>query len=204
MTRFSRISVLLLAGMVFLLQACSRSSPEERAYVRTLMQLRTEKDQFLQSPDGPLTDEQRPRFKGLSYYPPNFELRFDVALQPAAVADTVRFPTSQNTFDLYVRRGTFHFEAGGREQELTLFAALQGGHWFMPFADRTSGRDTYGAGRYLDPEPLPDGRFRLDFNRAYNPYCAYNAKWICPLPPPENRLDIAIEAGERNFPLEGH
>lgn len=199
----SSMSILLIP-VLLLCQGCSNSSPEQRAYVRSLMELRTQKDQLLQTPEGPLTEVQRSRFKGLSYYPPNFELRFEVALQEAAVADTVQFPTSRNSFDPYVRRGTFRFSVDGRDQELTLFAALHGGHLFLPFADRTSGHETYGAGRYLDPELLPNGRYRLDFNHAYSPYCAYNAKWICPLPPPENKLDVAIEAGERNFPLEGH
>ncbi len=68
----------------------------------------------------------------------------------------------------------------------------------MPFRDATSGTETYGAGRYLDLEPLPDGSYDLDFNLAYSPYCAYSPSYSCPLPPPENRLGARILAGERD------
>jgi len=199
-SRFPGVAV----ALVLLGGACARPSPEQRAYVEDLMQSRTAKDHALQSPDGPLSPELRPRFKGLSYYPPRFDLIFDVALEAAAQADTVQFVTSQNTFDAYRRRGLFRFRHDGEERRLSLFEALDGGHLFLPFTDTTSGSATYGAGRYLDPEPQADGTYRLDFNRAYNPYCAYGPHWICPVAPPENRLDFAVEAGERNFPLAAH
>ena len=67
----------------------------------------------------------------------------------------------------------------------------------MPFADQTTGMDTYAAGRYLDIEPTTTGYYTIDFNRAYNPYCAYNATYECPFPPPSNRLNVAIRAGEK-------
>jgi hypothetical protein len=68
---------------------------------------------------------------------------------------------------------------------------------FVPFADLTTGIDTYAAGRYLDIEPTATGLYNIDFNRAYNPYCAYNEEYDCPYPPPSNRLDVAIQAGEK-------
>jgi uncharacterized protein len=68
---------------------------------------------------------------------------------------------------------------------------------FVPFRDATSGKETYGAGRYLDLEPREDDLYELDFNRAYHPYCAYDDAWSCTLPPPENRLPVRVEAGER-------
>ena len=71
---------------------------------------------------------------------------------------------------------------------------------FVPFRDATSGKETYGAGRYLEVEsPGPDGRVRVDFNAAYNPYCAYNPDWSCPIPPGENWLSVPIRAGEKTF-----
>ena len=73
------------------------------------------------------------------------------------------------------------------------------GELFLPFADATSGVETYGAGRYLEPEALPDGRMSVDFNYAYNPYCAYNERWSCPITPAENRIDVPIRGGERIF-----
>lgn len=77
----------------------------------------------------------------------------------------------------------------------------------MPFKDRTSGKETYGAGRYLDLDPVADrtddGLWIVDFNRAYNPWCAYSDQYACPFVPPENWLDVSIQAGEKQFPL-GH
>jgi uncharacterized protein (DUF1684 family) len=79
--------------------------------------------------------------------------------------------------------------------ELTVFFNQNGA--FLPFVDNLAGQETYPAGRYLEPEPLPDGRFLVDFNMAYNPYCAYNEMWSCPLTPFENRLKVPIRAGEK-------
>ena len=78
----------------------------------------------------------------------------------------------------------------------------QDGALFLPFRDTTSGAESYGAGRYLEVEPTDDGKLRVDFNYAYSPYCAYcayNDRWSCPIPPAENRLGVAIRAGERSF-----
>ncbi len=200
-----RSSVALVALSIWALaSACARHTPEQRDYVESLMQTRTHKDRSMRSADGPLLPEQRARFKGLSYYPPNFEFVLDAILDPLATPDTLQFPTSQNSFDPYLRLGTLRFQVRGREQRLALFSALDGSSLFLPFRDATSGGSTYGAGRYLEPEPLDDRRFRLDFNHAYNPYCAYNAQWVCPLPPAENQLEFEVTAGERNFPLAEH
>ena len=89
------------------------------------------------------------------------------------------------------------FDVAG--ERVALIAYEQGDELFIPFRDATSGKETYGAGRYVEAEPLGGGRFTLDFNRAYNPYCAYNDAWRCPLPPSENWLAVAIRAGELSF-----
>ena len=104
---------------------------------------------------------------------------------------------SDGTTDHLQRAGTVKFTADGTEA--TLLAFHQGDELFIPFRDSTSGNETYGAGRYVEAEPLGDGRFELDFNRAYNPYCAYNDAWRCPLPPRENWLTVPIRAGEMSF-----
>ncbi len=89
-----------------------------------------------------------------------------------------------------------HFEVDGEPVSLALYDTGHPGY-FLPFRDRTSGSETYGAGRYLDIEPSDDGTATIDFNEAYNPFCAYNDAYACPLPPPENWLQVRIEAGER-------
>jgi len=93
-------------------------------------------------------------------------------------------------------------------QQMSLEAFVEAGtqqitSLFVPFADLTTGKDTYAAGRYLDLKPTPTGFYVIDFNRAYNPTCAYNPTWECPYPPAANRLKVAIRAGEK-APLESH
>jgi uncharacterized protein (DUF1684 family) len=84
------------------------------------------------------------------------------------------------------------------EAILQVYADGYGGY-FLPFADATSPQETYGAGRYLEPEEVSPGILHVDFNLAYNPFCAYNERWSCPIPPHENRLKVRIEAGEKKF-----
>ncbi len=112
--------------------------------------------------------------------------------------ESVRMQTSTGDVQLYQRFGRFQFEVDGQPAKLTLFRNEHG--YFLPFADALAGSETYGAGRYLEPEELPDGRLLVDFNLAYNPYCAYNENYSCPLTPPENRLKVPIRAGEKDFP----
>jgi len=85
----------------------------------------------------------------------------------------------------------------GEEASLTVYSNEYG--FFIPFVDSQAGKVTYGAGRYLDPELKEDGMLILDFNLAYNPYCAYNELYSCPIPPAENRLSVPIKAGEKNY-----
>jgi hypothetical protein len=95
--------------------------------------------------------------------------------------------------------GKIHFEVSGEAVELTLLYSSENDTYFLLFMDATNGEESYSGGRYIDPERLPDGRFHIDFNCAYSPYCAYNDRWSCPIPPKENRLTVRIEAGEKAF-----
>lgn len=164
-----------------------------------LEEFRAAKDRFFKEhPQSPLTDEQRAAFGGLRYFPERPELRLALPVEPFAQGSAIVMQTSTGERQSYRRLGTLRFSVAGQEAVLTLFADEAGG-LFLPFADALAGSETYGAGRYLEPEPLADGRVLLDFNLAYNPYCAYNDDWSCPLTPPENRLRVAIRAGERLF-----
>lgn len=163
-----------------------------------LEQSRQQKDQFFADhPNSPLEDEQKDSFEGLSYFPEKSDLHLEIEVPQFEVQEFVDLPTSTGDIKTYTRYGRFSFEVDGQTAELTLFAAPHG--FFLPFVDSQAGAETYGAGRYLDPEQLPNGKFLIDFNLAYNPYCAYNDNWNCPFPPPENRLAVPIKAGERSF-----
>jgi uncharacterized protein len=164
-----------------------------------LEQFRSEKDQFFQyDPGSPLTKEQKKQFSGLNYYPENSSLVLDAFLELAPAQETVGMQTSTGDTQVYYRLGRFRFEVDGIEAALTIFANQDGG-FFLPFVDSAAGLETYPAGRYLEPEPLSANVFRVDFNLAYNPYCAYNDLWSCPLTPFENRLQVPIRAGEKIY-----
>lgn len=163
-----------------------------------LNDLRLEKDHFFKThPQSPLEPAQKREFTGLHYFPENPALRLEVVVKPFAEQDSIQMQTSTGGVQTYQRYGRFKFEVDGQAAELTLYAGPHG--FFLPFVDALAGKETYGAGRYLEPEELGDKRFIVDFNIAYNPYCAYNDNWSCPITPVENRLKVPIRAGEKVF-----
>lgn len=159
---------------------------------------RAQKDDFFKSDyQSPLTTAQKQSFTGLHYFPENPDLRLELAVEPVAKPERVEMQTSTGDVQVYHRHGRIRFEVDGQEAELTIYEGPNG--FFLPFVDALAGQETYPAGRYLEPEPLPGDRFLVDFNLAYNPYCAYNDHWSCPLTPFENRLRVPIRAGEKLF-----
>lgn len=165
-----------------------------------LSDFRRAKDVFFKTDrQSPLSREQRNTFTGLHYFPENPDLGFEVALEKAAAPEYVAVATSTGDEQEFWHVGQIHFAVQGQMVALQVYQSIRGGDYFIPFVDATAPEETYGAGRYLEPEELPDGRLRVDFNRAYSPYCAYSDQWSCPLPPRENRLSVRIEAGELKF-----
>jgi uncharacterized protein len=163
-----------------------------------LEEFRKEKDNFFKThPQSPLTPDQKKTFTGLNYFPENPALRLEVKVEEFPNKEVVTMQTSTGDVQKYQKFGKFKFMAEGQEAELTIYASPHG--YFLPFVDSLAGTETYGAGRYLEPEPLGGGRFSVDFNLAYNPYCAYNENFSCPIPPRENRLKVPIRAGEKQF-----
>ena len=164
----------------------------------SLSDFRVEKDQFFAShAQSPLTAEQKQDFEGLKYFPENEALRLEVKVKKFPEVDPVEIQTSAGDVQTYNRYGQFSFKVAGEQASLTIYDTDFG--FFLPFVDSLANTETYGAGRYLEPEPLENGNFLVDFNFAYNPYCAYNDKWRCPLTPFENRLKVPIRAGEKIF-----
>jgi uncharacterized protein (DUF1684 family) len=172
-------------------------------YVTAIEAERVRKDAwFKRSPSSPIPHEARHEFTGLPYFPVDPSRRFEgLALEPYAGDEPSAFqiPTSDGQLRPAHRAGTFTFELDGEPRRLTAYL-LDGGQddsLFVPFLDATSGRETYGAGRYLDVEPEPDDTYVIDLNLAYHPYSVYAETFSCPLTPAENRLPVRIEAGER-------
>jgi uncharacterized protein len=143
-------------------------------------------------------------FTGPQFFPPAAEWRFNARLdrQAPGAGDEVTLPTSTGQLRQMSVAGQLVFTADGREQRLTAYRTHshpgEPESLFVPFRDATSGNETYGAGRYVDVPFDPDGeQVELDFNYAYNPSCVFSPAYDCPFPPPGNRLDIAVRAGER-------
>lgn len=163
-----------------------------------LKEFRRLKDEAFREPhQSPLTPEQRRSFNGLSYFPEAPALRFELTLERSASTETEEIQTSDGQVRLMPRAGTLRFTIDGTTVGLAAYE--QDEDLFIPFRDATSGTEAYGAGRYVEARPLGGDRYLLDFNFAYNPYCAYNDNWSCPLPPRENWLQVPIRAGERAF-----
>ncbi len=163
-----------------------------------LIDFRKMKDDFYaHDSQSPLTATQKKTFKGLNYFPPNPALRLEVDVEEYPEKQVIQMQTSTGDIQEYQRFGRFHFTIQDKPADLTIY--YSDGGYFLPFVDSLAGKETYPAGRYLEPEPLAEGRFLIDFNLAYNPYCAYNEKWSCPLTPFENRLKVPIRAGEKLF-----
>jgi len=148
-------------------------------------------------------DPQSPRFQHvptMRWFPVDARWRFDVALTPNPNPDTTIIESTRGNRRRAVNVGWFEFKARGKRCRLTATRLLEPGvgesDFSIFFRDATTGAESYGVGRYLEPEKLPDGRYRLDFNNAYNPACAYSEHYNCPIPPKENRLPMAVRAGE--------
>ena len=166
-----------------------------------LTDFRAEKDEFFgRHPQSPLTPEQKRRFAGLQYFPENDALQLEVQAEPLFDQQPMQMQTSTGGVQMYVRHARFKFQVDGQEAELTIYQSENG--YFLPFVDSLAGKETYPAGRYLEPESLPGNHFLVDFNLAYNPNCVYNEMWSCPITPAENRLKVPIRAGEKLFDHE--
>jgi uncharacterized protein (DUF1684 family) len=168
---------------------------------------RQRKDAFFKEhANSPLSDTQKAQFEHLNYFPDNPDLRLQLEIDTSGegVGEEVTLGTVNGEAKQYVRAGRVHFEVEGQPVTLTVFKERTRGHYFVPFRDTTAGTETYEVGRYLEPKLLPDGRLSLDLNLAYNPYCAYNSGWSCPIPPFENIVRVPIKAGETlpNLPYD--
>ena len=186
--------------------ACTSGPPppaDDRPYEQRIVEARQEKDAQFKAADNPYSPvpaASRAAFSGVPYYPVQPEFRVPASLTevrsnpPVVIALT----NSAHQIEQKVKVGTLTFTLGGKPYALSAFAENDNvQRLWVPFRDLTSGIETYGGGRYLDLERTATGVYDLDFNRAYHPSCVYDISWVCPYPPSENRLPVAIRAGER-------
>lgn len=164
---------------------------------------REKRDRFFkEDPQSPLKERDRRKFNGLIYYTVDLKYAMTGFIEKYPTEPKplyVTLPTNKEPGRKYVKYGRFKFKLDGKECVLRVYRPLASDELFLPFKDKTSGIETYEKGRYLYIEPMPGGRVLIDFNRAYNPFCHFNEKYTCPFAPEENRLDIAVRAGEKRF-----
>jgi uncharacterized protein len=166
---------------------------------------------FAHHPQSALDEGQRRVFRGLHYFPYNPELCFEVEIDTAVAPTQLTVAMNADESMTMTTVGQVHFTVQGESVALSIYwLNIYGGGLFLPFRDATCPAESYGGGRYLFdtikgsdflPAKGKNGRIGilLDFNYAYNPSCAYNDRWVCPLAPVENRLPVPIRAGEKNF-----
>ena len=199
----------LLCVLSLLLAVSCESGPSKpaadmRPYEEQIAAARAAKDLMFRSDaeNSPLLPGERPSFPGLPYFPIDAKYHVPAYLKadPKGEQVVIELQTSAKTRDPLRRVGKLGFTLDGQTFALTAFSGVEDREMkrlFVPFGDETGGQETYKGGRYLDLDRTATGIYQLDFNRAYNPNCYFDPKWICPLPPRENQLKIAILAGER-------
>lgn len=197
--------LLLIVGAVILIAVAytftATESPED--YIEKIEAERERQFKFIRfNVDSPLTEEQKAGFKKLSFYPIDPAYRVKARMVPIEPKKMREVPLTDGTKEKYLEHSWIEFELNGSPQRLLLLQAVDEPdkrNFFLAFADKTSAAETYGGGRYINARQDGQSSITIDFNLAYNPYCAYNPDFACPLPPKENLMDIPIPVGEKNY-----
>ena len=202
----SFILFLLLMVAPFWGKAAYSQAKSGKQITQQIREYRERRDRFFKEhPRSPLDEAQRGDFKALTYYPIDLKYRFEGKIErykyhimnPEYYAN---FLTNKGVKKRYIRYGKFRFQLDGKDYVMELYKSPGSDHLFMPFRDKTNGDETYQGGRYLDAEIIMPGyKTVVDFNMAYNPSCVYNERYICIIPPDENKFDEEIKAGEKMF-----
>lgn len=177
---------------------------DQTAYIAEIKKEREDKERFMRtSLESPFVENPQ-LFKELNYYPPDIRYKVTADLSPVKNKKTVLLTTNDGNEQRYIEYAYADFDLDGYHNKLLILEVIDMGPFrgklFLAFGDETSAVETYGAGRYLDVSKVSGSKtITLDFNQAYNPYCAYIEKYSCPFPPPENLLKVAIKAGEKTY-----
>ena len=189
----------LLAALLVATGGCGDSASTS-SYEQQVMQARVQRDMQMREKESVLPPDRRDGFRGLDYYAVDTTYRFVVPLRRRAAPDTMMLAENTGRIRAQVRIGRVTVPLPAGEERLVVFRGASDdprGRLWIPFADATNGDGTYPAGRYVDLQAAPGDSVVVDFNRAYNPTCAYNPEFACPLPPDENRIGAPIPAGEK-------
>lgn len=203
--KFKNILFVLLAITVIVVIFYSFSGGDTFAeYNQQLQKERKDKNDFMRSSHESPFVSMKEKFDSLKYFPADRKYRIDASLEPIQNKKIVTLPASDGAEAQYKEYAYATFSLDGVDCKLLILEIFESGPTsgtlFLAFADETSANETYGAGRYLEVKKVPGATsITLDFNKAYNPYCAYVDNFSCPFPPKENVLKVAIRAGERKY-----
>jgi uncharacterized protein len=197
--------LLLVVGLVVLVAVAytftATESPED--YIEKIEKERERQFKFIRfNIESPLTEEQKRSFTKLTFYEINPQYKVKARIVPIENKKVREVPLTDGSKQRYIEHAFAEFELEGKSNKLLLLQAMDEAdkrNFFLAFADATSAGETYGGGRYLNVRQDGKNSITIDFNLAYNPYCAYNPDYACPLPPRENLLEIPILAGEKNY-----
>ena len=194
-------TVVLLGGDYF------NTKQEKDSLLKAVLAFQNKLDLSFKDPsESPLTDKDKMRFEGLDYFLPNADYVVPAKLVRTPHALPFGMPTTTDRISQERVYGQLYFELNGNSYSLEVYQSMEllnkegyEDYLFLPFTDRTNGQTTYGGGRYLDLRTVAGDTIWIDFNKAYNPYCAYNKKYSCPVVPSQNHLDTEILAGVKAF-----
>ena len=200
--KFFLLSVLAVIVAIFVYSFVGNEETKsvqsiDNEYITTIQTLRSNKDSYLKK-DTASPIENKANFKGLKYFEINPAFKIIGKINKLTSGQTINISMSGGETEEYEAYGNITFEIEGVKCALKIFKTLEG-NLFLPFKDLTSNKETYGAGRYLDFKinDVNDNQLTIDFNKAYQPFCAYNHTFTCPVPPAENFLNVSVKAGER-------
>jgi uncharacterized protein (DUF1684 family) len=197
----------VLPLIVLVMVSCGQKVKELSPYELEIVAFQDTLNAHYANPrESPLMKEDLPGFRGLDFYP--IDKKYRVKARFTKVADTTPFKmkTSTDRAPLYAKYGKLNFTLEGKDIELFVYQSVKyraiekyKDELSLPYKDLTSGKTSYGGGRYIDLK-IPEGdSIVIDFNKTYNPYCAYNHKYSCVIPPPENFIDLEIKAGTMKY-----
>jgi uncharacterized protein len=198
----------ILAGLLIAFTFLMSCNPiENQAYINEIKGWQdTLNIEFSNKSTSPLDSVGIINFSGLDFYPINHKMKIDANFERTPLEQPFLMKTTTDRLPIYVKFGIAKFIINGIECKLNVYQNQEfikkpgfEDYLFIPFMDKTTGGETYSGGRYLDLKIPKSDKIVIDFNRAYNPYCAYNHKYSCPIPPFENNLPLEIEAGVKNY-----
>jgi len=191
------IIVLVVAIVSIIYSLSGGLSPEQHA--EEIAKHRDETDRFMKFSDESPFSQSDKKYEGLKYFEPNLKYRIKARFESSDDQKPFTLETNDGKQKQYLTYGTAYFELDNKKESLLILENVEEEELFLAFGDETSAISTYGAGRYLDVTHSGGNSILLEFNKAYNPFCAYVDDYTCPLPPRQNLLEVAILAGEKTY-----